>query len=406
MFRHRTPILGVALAALIAAPIRVEAADRPNWTRLSSKAGDLPPPGTSIWQTACLVLDVDKDGLNDIVVASRLEGSALSWYRREKDGWTIHPIDRGLNLEAGGAAADLDGDGDLDLVFGEDYTGSKVYWWENPYPRYPDRTGWTRREIKATGGTMHHDQAVGDFDGDGRDELVFWVQEAEVLLLAEPPRDPRRGRPWPTVPIARVGRAEGLARADVDGDGKLDLIGGGYWFHHEGGSEFRPMPIDPRARTTRAAAGQLVEGGPPEVVFVAGDAIGRLKWYQRLGDAWVAHDLLGADVVHGHSLQLADIDQDGHLDIFCAEMAKWTDEAKRPDNPHARMWIFFGDGRGGFARTTLATGVDSHESRVADLDGDGDLDIVVKPYSLDTPRLDIWLNRGTGPRTSGVATVP
>ena len=35
---------------------------------------------------------------------------------------------------------------------------------------------------------------------------------------------------------------------------------------------------------------------------------------------------------------------------------------------------------------------------MADLDGDGDLDIVVKPYSDGTPRLDIWLNRGTGPR--------
>ena len=51
-------------------------------------------------------------------------------------GWTIFPIDRGLNIEAGGAFADIDRDGDLDLVFGEDYTGSKVYWWENPYPRF------------------------------------------------------------------------------------------------------------------------------------------------------------------------------------------------------------------------------------------------------------------------------
>ncbi len=406
MLTTRRTILCSALAVLLAAAGRVEAGDRPTWTRLSSTAGDLPRPGTSIWQTACLVLDVDKDGLNDIVVASRREGAALAWYRREKDGWTIHPIDRGLNIEAGGAAADLDGDGDLDLIFGEDYSGSKLYWWENPYPRYAGRTGWTRREIKSSGGHMHHDQVVGDFDGDGRDDLVFWVQESEVLLLAELPRDPTRSGPWSTVPIARVGRAEGLAKADVDGDGKLDLIGGGFWFRHDGGATFRPMPIDPGALTTRAAAGQLVEGGPPEVVFVAGDAIGRLKWYQRRGDAWVAHDLLGEDVVHGHSLQLADIDQDGHLDIFCAEMAKWTDEAKQPDNPHARMWIFFGDGRGGFDKTTLATGIDNHESRVADLDGDGDLDIVGKPYSFDTPRLDIWLNRRSSPRTRGATSGP
>jgi hypothetical protein len=46
----------------------------------------------------------------------------------------------------------------------------------------------------------------------------------------------------------------------------------------------------------------------------------------------------------------------------------------------------------------LAKGIDNHESRIADLDGDGDPDIVTKPYNNDTPRLDIWLNGGTGPR--------
>ena len=114
------------------------------------------------------MLDVDKDGLNDIVVGSRVQGAALAWYRRERDGWTIHPIDRGLNIEAGGAVADLDGDGDLDLIFGEDFRGSKLYWWENPWPRYESQTSWNRREIKSSGGHMHHDQILGDFDGDGR----------------------------------------------------------------------------------------------------------------------------------------------------------------------------------------------------------------------------------------------
>ncbi len=187
-----------------------------------------------------------------------------------------------------------------------------------------------------------------------------------------------------------------MAKGDVNGDGKVNLIGGGYWFRHEGGSDYRPMLIDGGSKLTRSAAGQLITGGPPEVVFAAGDVLGRLKWFERRGETWIAHDLLGEDVVHGHSLQLADIDKDGHLDIFCAEMAKWTDAATKPDHPNPRMWIFYGDGRGGFDKTILATGIENHESRVADLDGDGDLDIVGKPYSFDTPRLDIWLNRGTG----------
>ena len=227
MRTNRQRLVSIAVALLLLGATRADAGDRPTWTYLSSKAGDLPPPGTLTQQTACLVLDVDKDGRNDIVVASRVEGSSLAWYRREKDGWTIHPIDRGLNIEAGGASGDLDGDGDLDMIFGEDYTGTKIYWWENPRPHYESRTSWTRREIDSSGGRMHHDQILGDFDGDGRVELAFWVQHAGVLRLAEPPRDPRRGGPWPTASIAKVGPAEGLAKADVDGDGKIDIIGAG-----------------------------------------------------------------------------------------------------------------------------------------------------------------------------------
>ena len=375
------------------------AGEYPKWTHLSSKSGDLPAPGTSTQQTACLVLDIDQDGRNDIVITSRRAGARMVWYRRTGKGWTIYPIDQGLNIEAGGAFADIDGDGDRDLVFGEDISGSKVYWWENPYPRFAADLPWARREIKSSGGKKHHDQIFGDFSGDGGNQLAFWVQESGVLLLAKTPRDPKIAAPWPTIPIADMGSAEGLAKADVDSDGKIDLIGGGYWLKHQGGSEFKRMLIDDKFTSSRAAAGQLVEGGPPEVVFVAGDLIGRLKWFERRNGHWVGHDLLGEDVVHGHSLELADIDSDGHLDIFCAEMAQWTNGAKNPDNPGARMWIFYGNGQGQFTKTLIASGVDNHESRVADLDGDGDLDIVAKPYTFGAPGLDVWLNAGTGPRS-------
>jgi hypothetical protein len=40
-------------------------------------------------------------------------------------------------------------------------------------------------------------------------------------------------------------------------------------------------------------------------------------------------------MIHGHSLQLADIDGDGNLDIFAAEMAKWQEQKIEPDHPDA-----------------------------------------------------------------------
>ena len=338
------------------------------------------------------MLDIDKDGLNDIVITSRDAGSRMVWYQRGTAGWTIFPIDRGLNIEAGGAFADIDHDGDLGPGLRRGLHRLEVVLVGEPLPAFHCRHALGETRNQELGRKMHHDQIFGDFEGDGGNQLAFWVQKTEVLCLVKVPRDPRDAGHWDSVPIAKVGPAEGLAKADIDGDGKIDLIGGGYWFKHQDGSGFQPMLIDKDAIFTRAAAGQLVEGGPPEVVFVAGDGIGRLKWFEQRGSDWIGHDLLGEDVVHGHSLDLADIDHDGHLDIFCAEMAQWTEGAKTPDNPNARMWIFYGDGRGRFVKTLVATGVDNHESRVADLDGDGDLDIVVKPYTRDAPGLDIWLN--------------
>ena len=324
----------VPLVGLILAVAHADGQEYPRWTQISSKAGDLPAPGKSKQQTGCLVLDIDKNGLNDIVITSRSAGSRMVWYRRGKEGWTIYPIDHGLNIEAGGAFADIDGDGDQDLVFGEDYSGSKVLWWENPYPVYAAGRSWVRREIKSTGGTMHHDQIVGDFGGNGKVQLAFWVQKSEALCLANAPFDVKKPEPWELFPIANIGPAEGLAKADIDCDGKSDLIGGGYWFKYlETSSRYQPMLIERGLLSTRVQAGQLVEGGPPEVVFVAGDDIGPLKWFQwRRGD-WVGHDLLIENVVHGHSLELADIDQDGHLDIFCP---KWHSGPNTPGSPIIR----------------------------------------------------------------------
>jgi hypothetical protein len=242
---------------------------------------------------------------------------------------------------------------------------------------------------------MHHDELCADVDGDGKPEVVFWNQGAQSLFLAKIPPDPRHAGPWRLATIFESSsKPEGLALADIDGDGRPDIVGGGRWFKYEDGRRFTPHVIDDAETGSRAAVGQLVKGGRPEVVFVLGDGVGRLKWYEWNGKSWQGHDLLGHDVNHGHSLRLADIDGDGNLDIFCAEMGKWTEKAAEPDNPRARMWIFYGDGKGHFKKDLVATGIGNHESRVADLDGDGRLDILGKPYNWETPRIDVWLNGG------------
>ncbi len=99
-------------------------------------------------------------------------------------------------------------------------------------------------------------------------------------------------------------------------------------------------------------------------------------------------------MIHGHSLQLADIDGDGNLDIFAAEIAKWREQKTEPDHPDATAWVLYVDGQGHFRTSIFSKGIDFHDARVAELDGVGDLDILDKPYNWEAPRVDVWINEG------------
>jgi len=171
---------------------------------------------------------------------------------------------------------------------------------------------------------------------------------------------------------------------DIDLDGVLDIVGGGRWFKHTGGTNFQAHVIDDSKRFTQCAAGQLVRGGRPEIVFSPGDMDGDVIWYQWQGNKWVPHKL--KYVVHGHTCEIRDIDFDGNLDIMIGEMG----DPGAGDN--AKTYVWYGDGAGKFTETIASHGLGNHEGKLGDFDGDGDLDILLKPYHHKTPRLDILLN--------------
>jgi hypothetical protein len=83
------------------------------------------------------------------------------------------------------------------------------------------------------------------------------------------------------------------------------------------------------------------------------------------------------------------VDGDGNLDIYAGEMYDPGSKEK------CRQWVLYGDGKGNFEIELLSTGVGSHESKLGDLDGDGDTDILQKDFQHER-RVDVWLNGGTG----------
>ncbi|MGH2351152.1 MAG: FG-GAP repeat domain-containing protein, partial [Chloroflexota bacterium] len=188
-------------------------------------------------RTLCLVGDLNRDGIPEIVVGARNPQAELLWLGRAAgvtDGpWQAHRIDDGFgSLESGGVLFDVDGDGDLDLIAGQDYQGDRLFWWECPDdPAQP----WARHEIVQMPANQSHNQLVADVDGDGRPELYFWNQRADALCGVPIPDDPQVS-PWPGVfPVATGVREEGLATADLDGDGRSELIAGCSWYRPPSG---------------------------------------------------------------------------------------------------------------------------------------------------------------------------
>ena len=366
--------------------------ERLKWEHFSSANGDFAAPGIAE-QAALLLLDIDKDGKDEIFVAGWGDTSVV-WYRQKGKTWERCLLDRSNSHSIGGSFCDLDGDGDIDVLFGGAWKSNEIWWWENPYPDYDPQKQWKKHTIRDTGQNGYHNQIFGDFDGDGKPELVVWNKRAGKLLLAKIPDDPKDKNAWEFNEILTWDgqlNYEGLAKCDINMDGKEDIVGGGFWFEHKTGIDYTARKIDGYGESG-SAAGDLIKGGRPEVVLSSADGVGPLNLYQWKNEKWEKTTLI-EEVIHGHTLQVIDIDGDGSLDIFCAEMAEWAGG----NNPGSKTWILYGDGNGKFTIEILSSlsGIGNHESRIGDLNGDGRPDIIQKPFMKGIPRMDIWLNKGS-----------
>jgi hypothetical protein len=327
-----------------------------------------------ISETAALA-DMNRDGRVDLV-------SGENWF--EAPAWTKHKF-RDLDFFADflddftDLAMDVNGDGWPDIIscYGHE---RKLVWLEHPGPR----GGKWKQHVMEDGGYGIEFAFLVDLDNDGKAREVLpmlgW-QEKVPLAWYEV-----RGGQFVRHVAAWKAHSHGIGCGDVNGDGRNDLLTPRGWYE---------APADPRAGEWKLHPDfELGSTAFMHVLDINGDGrndiltskahdYGIFWLEQTAGGGWTRR-LIDDTWSQAHALTLADINGDGKLELitgkrFMAHNGKdpgereplgvyWYEYRKSADG-NSIEWI-----RHIVDYSTRAGG--GMQIPVADLDGDGDPDFI------------------------------
>jgi flagellar hook assembly protein FlgD len=287
--------------------------------------------------------------------------------------WTSTPVDGEFDGVRSARAADLDGDGDLDVLGGSTSLNDLVWWTNNGTP---DGTTWSETTIDAEVGGLRMVH-VADVDGDGDlDALATGFSDNEVAWWQNTSGD---GSAWTKTSIdASFAGAHAVSTGDMDGDGDLDVLASSFtdndlvWWVNDGspaGATWVQRDIETSfSDPVSIMAADVDRDGDLDVV-AAGSTADEIAWWENTagdGTSWTKRSVATA-VDGAYAAYPADMDGDGDIDIVGAasvddEVAWWENT-----NGSATAWT----------KRSIASTFDGAEAVwVGDVDGDGDLDVV------------------------------
>ncbi len=284
------------------------------------------------------------------------------------------------------AFGDIDADGDLDLVCGNDGEPNTMYL--NVGGVFGPTPTWT----SSNSTTQTRSVALGDIDGDGDLDLVCGNYAEPVAVYFN------TGNTLPRDPVT-IGQREytwSIALADMDDDGDLDIVvgtgaalvpSGNAVYANDGMGDFGTAPVWRSAETNitqGVAVGDIDGNGYLDLVCGNGPFGPTLQNTVYFSTGGVLDTLPGwrsTPAVDTRSVALGDMNGDGTLDIVCgnfdAENTLYLNAGGVPDTLPG--WQSFGS-------------YNTESVVLGDVDGDGDLDVAVGNDRDSDVGNEIYLN--------------
>lgn len=359
-------------------------------------------------------LDVDRDGKLELVATEMSYGYVLVG-RPAVAGPGSLEIVADITHPAHATLVDLDRDGRNDLLIANlgsyqpgDHQQGGVAWLRGmPDGRFA--------VFEMSGFPRVADVQAGDFDGDGRLDLLVGAFGWRTTGFTGLMRNLTKDYTQPSFETRRLDERSGVihaAPADLDGDGRLDFVAlvsqqheAVVAFLNDGAGGFRSETIYAAPHPNWGFTGmQLVDfdgDGDLDVLVTNGDSFDDfllkpyhgIDWLENRGSyPFVRHHL--APLAGVHRAVAVDLDGDGDLDVVAAAMIALLTPGGERALPSI-VWLER-TGANTFTRHTLERGLPFHATLdAADYDGDGDLDLVVGNFSPRTPVpawVEVWEN--------------